>query len=305
MTEDSGMSPDYRVDKREVRRSFDAAAPRYEAVAVLQREVGQRLLERLELVRIEPTLLIDAGAGTGELSARLAQRYPAARLLLLDLSPAMLAVARGRTGFIERWRRRRLYACGDAERLPIASGCADLIVSNLMLQWCNDLEGALRELRRALRPGGLLMFTTLGPDTLRELRAAWRAVDTEHVHVNAFIDMHDVGDALLRAGFADPVMDREDITLTYETVPTLLHELKALGAHNSTGGRPRGLTGRRQLAGMIAAYERFRRDGRLPATYEVLHGHCWAPLQAKQAHDTATGEIRVPLTKLTRAERER
>lgn len=299
MTEHHDMAREYRVDKHWVRRSFDAAAPHYESAAVLQREVGRRLLERLALVRIEPRLLIDAGAGTGELSAALAQRYPAARTILFDLAPAMLTVARRRASLLERWRRRRLYVCGDAERLPIASACADLIVSNLMLQWCNDLEGALRELRRALRPGGLLMFTTLGPDTLRELRAAWRAVDEDHVHVNAFIDMHDIGDALLRAGFADPVMDREDITLTYEAVPALLRELKTIGAHNNTGGRPRGLTGRSRLTGMIEAYERFRRDGRLPATYEVVHGHCWAPLTGKQEHDAVTGEIKVPLTRLT------
>jgi malonyl-CoA O-methyltransferase len=304
MTEDGGMANEYQVDKHWVRRSFDAAAPRYESAAVLQREVGRRLLERLELIRIEPALLVDAGAGTGELGRQLAQRYPAARTLMFDLSPAMLGEARRHASWIARWRRRQLYVCGDAERLPLASGCADLIVSNLMLQWCNDLEGALGELRRALRPGGLLMFTTLGPDTLRELRAAWHAVDAGHVHVNAFIDMHDIGDALLRAGFADPVMDREDITLTYEEVPALLRELKTLGAHNSTGGRPRGLTGRRRLAGMIAAYERFRRDGRLPATYEVVHGHCWAPLREKQRHDDS-GAIRVPLSTLQRPEPDR
>lgn len=285
---------DYRIDKRRVREAFDRAAPDYESVAVLQREVGARLEERLELVRLEPRTVLDLGAGTGELSARLSRRYPAARVVLLDLSPAMLMTARTRGSLFERWRRKRLFVCADAERLPLAPGCADLIVSNLMLQWCNDLEAVLQGLRRALRPGGLLIFTTLGPDTLRELRASWHAVDGD-VHVNAFIDMHDVGDALLRAGFSDPVMDREDIVLTYDSVATLMRELKTLGAHNSTGGRPRGLTGRARLAGMTAAYERFRRDGRLPATYEVIHGHCWAPTDA----DSGTGhEVKVPLSEI-------
>lgn len=296
MTEGADMADDYRVDKRRVRRSFDRAAQGYAGVAVLQREVGRRLMERLELVRIAPASVLDAGAGTGELSARLARRYRGAHTVLLDLSAAMLAAARRRGSLLERWRGRRSFVCADAERLPLAAGCVDLIVSNLMLQWCNDLEGALREFRRVLRPGGLLMFTTLGPDTLRELRASWRAVDG-HVHVNAFIDMHDIGDALLRAGFADPVMDREDMVLTYEGVPALMRELKALGAHNSTGGRPRGLTGRGRLAGMIAAYEAFRQDGRLPATYEVIHGHCWAPA-AGQATRAAGGEVKVPLPRV-------
>ena len=296
MTEEPGMDGGYRVDKRRVRASFDRAARGYEEVAVLQREVGRRLMERLELVRIAPATVLDAGAGTGELSAEIGRRYAAAHTVLLDLSPAMLATARRRGSLIERWRRKRSFVCADVERLPLATGCVDLIVSNLMLQWCNDLEGALREFRRVLRPGGLLMFTTLGPDTLRELRASWRAVDG-HVHVNAFIDMHDVGDALIRTGFADPVMDREDIVLTYEDVPALMRELKALGAHNSTGGRPRGMTGRGRLARMMAAYEGFRREGRLPATYEVVHGHCWAP-SAGQAARGASGEIKVPLSRI-------
>lgn len=284
---------DLRVDKHRVRLSFDRAAAGYGEVAVLQREVGRRLVERLELVRLSPRTIIDAGAGTGELGAVLARRYDA-RLLLLDLSPAMLVAARGRATLLERWRRRRMFVCADAERLPLAPGCADMIVSNLMLQWCNDLEAAFREFRRVLRPGGLLMFTSLGPDTLKELRSSWRAADA-HVHVNAFVDMHDVGDALLRAGFADPVMDREDITLTYDSVPALMRELKALGAHNSTGGRPRGLTGRGRLSRVIDAYEAWRREGRLPATYEVVHGHCWAPPAQAPMRGAPGQEVHIPV----------
>ncbi|MDR2877300.1 MAG: malonyl-ACP O-methyltransferase BioC [Chromatiales bacterium] len=285
----------YLIDKQRVRAAFDRAAPAYESVAVLQREVATRLEERLELIRLEPQTVLDVGAGTGELSARLSKRYPAAQLVLIDLSRAMLEQARMRGSFFERLRRKRLFVCGDAERLPLAPACADLIVSNLMLQWCNDLEAVLQGLRRALRPGGLLIFTTLGPDTLRELRASWRAVDL-HVHVNAFIDMHDVGDALLRAGFSDPVMDREDIVLTYDSVATLMRELKTLGAHNSTGGRPRGLTGPARLKSMTNAYERFRQNGRLPATYEVIHGHCWAPTTS--ANSSGGREVKIPLSQL-------
>jgi malonyl-CoA O-methyltransferase len=296
---DQGLDPAHRLDKRQVRASFDRAATSYESVAVLQREVGQRLLERLDLVRISPRTILDAGAGTGELGLQLARRYAGAHTVLLDLAPAMLAQARRRGSLLERWRLRRSFVCGDAERLPLATASVDLIVSSLMLQWCNDLDAALREFRRVLRPGGLLMFTTFGPDTLHELRSAWRTVDSQ-VHVNAFIDMHDIGDGLLRAGFADPVMDREDIMLTYEDARSLMRELKLLGAHNVAGGRPRGLTGRGRLAGMLAAYERFRRaDGRLPASYEVVHGHCWAG-DAHSAKRAPHGEVHVPISRIAR-----
>jgi malonyl-CoA O-methyltransferase len=165
--------------------------------------------------------------------------------------------------------------CADAERLPLADGSVDLILSNLMLQWCNP-DHVFAEFRRVLAPHGLLSFTTLGPDTLRELRSAWREVDSR-THVNQFIDMHDIGDALVRGGFASPVLDVERYTLTYLDVRRVAADLKATGAHNATMGRARGLTGRRQFAALQAAYEGFRQDGRLPATYEVVFGHAWTP----------------------------
>jgi malonyl-CoA O-methyltransferase len=291
---------DYRIDKRRMRSSFDRAAAGYEQVAVLQREIGERLLERLELVRLVPETLLDLGAGTGEVTERLARRYPRARLVALDLSLAMLRGARRRSPRLARWRGRRAYLCADAERLPLADGCLDMAVSNLMLQWCNDLDAALGELRRVLRPDGLLMFTSFGPDTLKELRASWAGVDG-YSHVNAFIDMHDVGDALMRAGFSEPVMDREDIRLTYRNLPALMRDLKALGAHNATAGRPRGLTGPRRLARVTAAYEAWRVEGRLPATYEVVYGHCWAGTVRGKGRGGA-GEVHVPLSRLARPE---
>jgi malonyl-CoA O-methyltransferase len=291
---------DYRIDKRRMRSSFDRAAPGYEQVAVLQREVGERLIERLGLVRLAPGTLLDLGAGTGWVAERLALRYPRARLVALDISLAMLRGARTRAPRLARWRGRRAFVCADAERLPLADGCIDMVISNLMLQWCNDLDAALRELRRVLRPDGLLMFTSFGPDTLRELRASWAGVDG-YSHVNAFIDMHDVGDALLRAGFSEPVMDREDIRLTYRDLPALMRDLKALGAHNATEGRPRGLTGPRRFARVTAAYEAWRVEGRLPATYEVVYGHCWAGA-IRRDHEEHGGEVRVPLSRLARPE---
>lgn len=257
------------IDKRQARRAFSRAAHRYDDVAVLQQEIGRRMLERLELVRMVPQRILDAGAGTGVSADELLRRYPEAEVIALDFALPML-----------RQARRRVPAarclCADLEHLPLADDCVDLIFSNAALQWSTDLDHTFREFLRVLRPGGLLMFTTFGTDTLKELRAAWAAVDGES-HVTLFPDMHDVGDALVGSRFAEPVMDVDRMLLTYERVEDLMVDLKVLGAHNVTRARPRGLTGKGRMAAMTAAYEGFRREGRLPASYEVIYGHAWAP----------------------------
>ncbi len=269
----------HRLEKHRVRQSFDRAAERYDDVAVLQREVGNRIMERLELIRIQPQTIFDVGSGTGVFSRALAKRYRDARVVALDLAPNMLKYARARTGVIGKWFGRQGYVCGDAEHLPIADASVDLIFSSLALQWCADLDRTFREFNRVLRPGGLLMFSTFGPDTLKELRHSWQVADANagsaQVHVHDFIDMHDVGDALLRAGLAEPVMDVENFTLNYPDAYQLMRELKTLGAHNVARQRGHGLTGKTRLNDMVAAYETLRRDGTLPATYEVVYGHAW------------------------------
>jgi len=262
------------LDKSLARRAFERAAGTYDASAALQNEVGSRLVERLDYIRMQPRQILDLGAGTGVFSAVLGKRYRKAEVFALDIAPAMLQQARARGGW---WRRPRCV-CADAEILPFADASFDFIFSNLMLQWCTDLPATLRELRRVLAPGGLLMFTTLGPDTLNELRASWSSVDG-FTHVNPFIDMHDVGDALLQARWAEPVMDAERITVTYRELATLMLDLKHIGAHNVNRGRARGLTGKRRFQAFTAAYEQFRRDGVLPSTYEVIYGHAWSPQQ--------------------------
>jgi malonyl-CoA O-methyltransferase len=278
------------IDKRHARRSFDRAAVGYDEVAVLQREIGERMLERLDYVRLAPTTVLDLGCGTGQTIAPLMQRYPKARVIALDFAPAMLRLARRRG----TWLKRPWCLCADAEALPLADQSVDLIFSNATLQWCNDLDATFRDWLRVLRPGGLLMFTSFGPDTLMELRAAWAAADG-HSHVSPFADLHEVGDGLVRARFADPVMDAERITLTYEGVRDLMRDLKVLGAHNATAARPRGLTGPRRLAVVEAAYEEFRQDGRLPATYEVVYGHAWTPLQRP-----VEGGVAIPVSAIAR-----
>jgi malonyl-CoA O-methyltransferase len=262
----------YQVDKRQARLAFERAAPTYDEAAALQREVGRRLIERLDLIRLRPARILDLGAGTGEFSRALLRRYRKADVIALDLALNMLRRTRRRGG----WFRRPGCVCGDVERLPFAADSFQFIFSNLMLQWCQDLEPVFTELRRVLAPGGLLMFTTFGPDTLMELRASWEAVDG-YTHVNRFIDMHDIGDALVRTRWAEPVMDAERITMTYREARTLMQDLKHLGAHNITAGRPRGLTGRQRLERVLQAYETYRRDGLLPASYEVVYGHAWSP----------------------------
>jgi malonyl-CoA O-methyltransferase len=261
----------YALDVPRVRRGFDRAATTYDAAAVLQAEVRDSLLKRLDLMTLTPRIAVDAGAGTGHGSRALIRRYPKALVIAVDFSQRMLQVA-GRQPF---WLRRFSRVCADAERLPFADGSVELILSNLMLQWC-DPDAAFAEFRRVLAPNGLLSFTTFGPDTLRELRSAWSAVDS-HSHVNQFLDMHDLGDALVRGGFAAPVLDVERYTLTYLDLRRVAADLKATGGRNATRGRPKGLTGRRQLAAVQTAYECFRQDGRLPATYEVVFGHAWMP----------------------------
>jgi malonyl-CoA O-methyltransferase len=261
----------YTLDTRRVRRSFDRAAGTFDGAAVLHAEVRDNLLARLDLMALAPRVVLDAGAGTGHASRALIRRYPTAKVVALDFSRQMLHAAAPQ----QPWLRRFARVCADAERLPLADGSVDLILSNLMLQWC-DPDPVFAEFRRVLAPHGLVTFTSLGPDTLRELRSAWAGVDS-CTHVHRFIDMHDLGDALVRAGFASPVLDVERYTLTYLNVQRVAADLKATGAHNATMGRAKGLTGRRQFAALQAAYEAHRQDGRLPATYEVVFGHAWTP----------------------------
>jgi len=273
----------YALDKSWIRRSFDRASKTYDAAAVLQAEVRSLLLQRLDLTDLSPRLVLDVGAGTGHAGRALQRRYPRAHVVALDSSFGMLRAA----GRQQSWFRPFTRLCADAERLPLPDESVELILSNFMLQW-SDPDAVFAEFRRVLAPRGFLSFTTLGPDTLRELRAAWmeagRGGNTgSQARVIQFIDMHDIGDALVRAGFAAPVLDVERYTLQYTDVRSLAADLKAIGARNAAAGRPKGLTGPRKFAAMQAAYEMYRVGGRLPATYEVVFGQAWAPAAARRS----------------------
>ena len=291
------MSDPLAVDKRLVRRSFEQAAATYDAAAVLQNEVCRRMLERLDYIRLEPGTILDAGSGTGNAVSGLLVHFPDARVIALDIALGMARRARARRPRLalstaEGWRslfgrngQRLAAVCGDIEQLPLATACAGMVWSSLALQWSNELQRAFAEMHRVLAPGGLLMFSTFGPDTLKELRAAFRSVDA-HTHVHRFTDMHDIGDLLVACGFADPVMDMEVITITYADVRELMRDLKAIGARNMTRGRPATLAGKSLLARVAQNYEQERREGRLPATFEVIYGHAWKP----QPRMTADGK---------------
>lgn len=278
----SGRS--FSLDRALLRRRFERAAAADDDTELLAREIARRMDERLDYIRITPGRILDLGCGTGADLARLAGRFPEAMLLTADFAPAM--VARTKTRPCPPPQRpgllRRLLGGGreappglvaDATALPLARASLGLVWSNLMLPALDDPLPAFREIHRVLEVGGLLMFSTLGPDTLRELRAALPAHAGERVH--RFIDMHDLGDALVAAGFSDPVMDMEMLTLTYTGLDELLHDLRTSGAGNAARNRPRGLSGRDGWAQARAAYDRLRRDGRLPATFEIIQGHAW------------------------------
>ncbi len=280
-----------------MRAAFDRASASYESAARLQARVAAELLARLSGFAFEPRVVLDLGAGTGRAARELKRRYPRAQVLALDLSLGMLREARRH----QRLWRRFARLCADAQRLPLATASVDLVFSNLMLQWCQPLDPALSEVRRVLRPDGFFAFSTFGPLTLQELRQAWSAADSDS-HVNHFIDVHDIGEALVRAGLSEPVLDVDRHEIAYPDVRTLMQDLKAIGAHNVTAGRPRTLLGRARLGRMQAAYEQLRRDASLPATFEVIYGAAWGAA-GRPAVPQVAGEARIAPGSIGRAAR--
>lgn len=310
--------------RQHIQQHFNHAAPSYDDAAILQKTVAERIDERLELTTVEPKTILDLGAGTGLLTEQVIRRYPDAQLFAVDLSPSMLKIATPRftaprwpalnpkvNQFLQNCKLTKALATktaatainADVYQLPFADNSVDLIVSNLMLQWCDDLDSVFAEFRRVLRSEGLLMFTTFGPDTLKELRQAWQSVDANYEHVNNFIDMHDIGDALIRNGFGQPVMDMEIFTLTYDKPMGVLKDLKAIGATNANKQRNNGLMGKQRFASMLNAYDELRNpnDNKIPATYEVVHGHAWAAQEViKGPNRDKSGHIEISLDEFSK-----
>lgn len=264
----------HHSDPRHVRRAFARAATTYDAAAALQREVQQRLMESLDYLEARnPEVVLDVGAGTGHASALMKKRWPKAQVIALDVAEPMLQQAKRQAGWWKPFHR----LCADASALPLADNSVDVIFSNLCLQWVDDLPAVFAGFRRVLKPGGLLLCSTFGPETLAELGEAFHAAD-DHPHVSRFAPIAQFGDALMMAGFRDPVLDRDLFTLTYEDLPALMRELRALGATNARNDRRRTLTGRGRFTAAAAAYEPLRRtDGKLPSSWDVIYAHAWAP----------------------------
>lgn len=263
--------PHPALDRAAVARHFARAAAHFDSAAEPLDEVREELLSRIGFFGITPAVVLDLGAGTGQATRALRQRFRRASVIALDASPAMLSVAARRA----RWPRRFGRIAGDACALPLRAGCCDLVFANLSLPWFVILDLALTEVRRVLAPRGLFLFSTLGPATLRELRASWATADRAP-HVHEFADMHDLGSALARAGFVEPVLDVELYTHRFHTLHDIAAALRATGTQNAHAARARSLTGRGRFAAAQAAYERQRLEGLLPATIEVVYGAAFA-----------------------------
>jgi malonyl-CoA O-methyltransferase len=260
------------LDRAAIRRHHDRASASYDAAAELAARLREAMVARLDWIAVTPDAVLDLGCGTGHGAVTLAERWPRARVIALDASGSMLREADRRAG-----SSRIEWLQGQAESLPLPDASVDCVFSNLALPWCEDIDAVFAEVARVLRPRGLFTFTTLGPDTLIELRAAFRAAD-DAVHVHPFADMHDLGDGLVRAGLAEPVLDVSRYTLTYPDLESLMRELKAAGAQNAASHRPRGLTGRGRMRRVAEAYERHRAGGVLPASFEAVFGQAWGAL---------------------------
>ncbi|HEY1726125.1 MAG TPA: malonyl-ACP O-methyltransferase BioC [Steroidobacteraceae bacterium] len=283
-------------DRRAVMRSFDRAAPSYEAGAQLQRRVRTELLERLGYFSLRPQTVLDLGSGTCRGTLALRRRYPRAQVIAIDIAPAMLRAA---PHALWPWRGFR-RVCAEAQTLPLREHSVELIFSNLMLQWCAEPERVFRELARVLKPGGVLLFSSFGPATLQELRAAWASVDAGE-HVMPFPDLPQLGDALTHAGLLEPVLDIEQHQLSYPDVYALMRSLKHIGAGNAAARRARTLTGRARMQRMIEAYAQQRTAAGVPATYEVVFGAAFGSAATDSAD--APSEFAVPLSSIRRAPR--
>lgn len=280
----------------EISKTFNKHAQEYEYSAKAQFEIGQRLLERLQYLNMKPRYVLDLGSGPGSFSGELVKRYPDAHIIAVDRAQTMLIEARKKQG----WRRKWSLACADMMHLPFATGLFDLVFANQVIHWSPSLAMLFREINRIMNVNGCFMFTTLGPDTFKELKMSWIGVNT-YAHVNEFIDMHDVGDTLMTEYFVDPVMDTEYLSLHYSSLSQLMSSLKAQGVRNINPQRHRGLTGRTAWNHFEHNYQQLRTEqGKYPLSYEVVYGHAWKGEQRKTAQGT---ETMIPISQINKINR--
>lgn len=288
-------------DQRHIRRAFSRSAAGYDAAAALQHEVEKRLRESLDYFALrqgqdaaDPKVVLDVGCGPAHAAAAMRKRWPKAQVVALDLALPMLREAKKQAGWWKPFQR----VCADLRALPVVESSVDVLFCNLSLQWVDDLPAAFAGFRRVLKPGGLLVCSTFGPETLQELRDAFAQAD-DAPHVSPFPAIAQFGDALMLAGFRDPVLDRDRFTLTYDDLPALMRELRAMGATNALHHRRHTLTGRARFAAAAAAYEPLRRaDGKLPSTWDVIYAHAWAPPAGAPIREQGEDIAAVPLSKI-------
>lgn len=257
-------------DFRDMQRRFNRAAQSFDSVDFVHRATADGLIERLQPMVVDVKRILDLGAATGAASRQLCKRFKRSRVIVFDASREMLRVAERKRS----WFSRASPLQGDAMALPLRTGTVDLIYSNLLLPWIDDLQALFAEVGRVLKKGGLFAFSTLGPDSLSELREAWSSVDNGQ-HVNMFADMHDIGDGLVRAGLADPVLDTDFLNVSYRDTKSLFRDLTQLGARNSLAGRARSLTGKQRFQAMEGRLNERFKDGLLELRLEVVYGHAW------------------------------
>lgn len=273
---------------------FDKAAANYDKFCFLQNSAADQLIKRLELIKNKPLSILDVGAGPGYAARLLEKHYPKAEISVLDFSSQMLLQARKKA----KWFTKQKFVLATAEKIPFPDQSIDFIFSNMMLPWATDLYAVFEEWQRVLKPEGLLLFSTLGPDTLKELRASWAEIDSA-AHVNTFLDLHDVGDALFKARFIDPVMDVQHYELAYCSVSQLIKELKGCGSHNIEALKSRGLTGKNKYKDMVEHYKKYQNfNAKFIATFEVVFGHAWGADLQQFKNNSAYATI--PVSKIMR-----
>ena len=283
----------YIKNLNNVRTAFEKAAFYYDDNSILQRTITDRLNESLDQIKINPITILDLGSGTGYGAKILHKRFKSAHIYQADLSENMLKVSKKKSPILFS---KDHFVCADANKLPFKQKYFDLIVSGLTLQWCNNLDAVFREVKYLLKTNGVFLFTSFGPDTLKELRDCWSRID-DYIHVNTFVDMHDIGDALMRNGLTSPILNAEEIVLTYQECKQLMRELKYIGARNINSGRRKTLTGKKRIEKVFEYYETYRVNNKLPVTYEVIYGHAWQPVSKKNEQSIKLDDIKKQLTK--------
>lgn len=282
--------------KNEISKAFNKHATEYELAAKVQQEIGERLIERLHYLKIAPKRILDLGCGPGRFSRELSLLFPKAQIFGLDLAQNMLVQAKKK----QSWRCKWSLVAADMKSMPFATGIFDLVFANQVVHWGNPLAQVFRELNRVMNVNGCLMFTTLGPDTFKELKQAWSGAN-QYAHVNEFVDMHDIGDCLMAEHFLEPVMDMELLSVHYQTLPKLIKSLKSQGVRNINPQRNQGLTGKASWQQFEKHYATLQTDeGKFPLTYEVVYGHAWKGEQRK----TGSGiETLIPVSQITKIKR--